>query len=223
MRSQTCLADLTSYVSKTMNFNGPHMHALSTERSGTTTRPSYLVRIITITLLCQCLVACSLFVPASEDYGKRTWGTRLDDQMNEARGRKVIRDAHPELENAHFAVTSFNGVVLLTGQVASEDSKQAAGSAIENLRKVHTVHNELTISGPTTLVARGNDSFISTKVKSALIASKTVNGRRIKVITEDGVVYLMGLLTRDEAEAAVTKARSVYGVQKIVKAFEYIN
>ena len=180
-------------------------------------------RAMTTMVLCQSLIACSLFVPASEDYGKRTWGTRLDDQMNQTRGRKVIRDAHPELEKAHFSLTSFNGVVLLTGQVASEASKQAAGLAVENLRQVRTVHNKLEISGPTTLVARSNDSFISTKVKSALIASKAVNGQRIKVVTEDGVVYLMGLLTRDEAEAAVTRARSVYGVQKIVEAFEYIN
>ena len=180
-------------------------------------------RALTTIVLCQSLIACSLLVPTSEDYGKRTWGTRLDDQMNQTRGRKVIRDAHPELEKAHFSLTSFNGVVLLTGQVASEASKQAAGLALKNLRQVRTVHNELEISGPTTLVARSNDSFISTKVKSALIASKAVNGRRIKVVTEDGVVYLMGLLTRDEAEAAVTRAGSVYGVKKIVEAFEYIN
>lgn len=200
------------------------MPSLLTERNQIpVTGLSGLHRSIMVLMLCQSLVGCSLFVPASEDYGKRTWGTRMDDQMNEARGRKVIRDAHPELDGAHFNITSFNGVALLTGQVASEEAKQAAGTAVENLRKVHTVHNELAISGPTTLVARGNDSFIATKVKSALIASKDVNGRRVKVITEDGVVYLMGLLTRDEAEAAVTKARSVYGVQKIVKAFEYIN
>ena len=180
-------------------------------------------RAMTTIVLCQSLIACSLFVPTSEDYGKRTWGTRLDDQMNQARGRKVIRDAHPELEKAHFSLTSFNGVVLLTGQVASEASKQAAGLALKNLRQVRAVHNKLEISGPTTLVARSNDSFISTKVKSALIASKAVNGRRIKVVTEDGVLYLMGLLTRDEAEAAVTRAGSVYGVKKIVEAFEYIN
>ena len=113
--------------------------------------------------------------------------------------------------------------MLLTGQVPSEDTKTLADQKVAELRKVKTVHNELQVAGPTSMVARSNDTWLMTKVKTALLTSNRVSGNRIKVVTEDGIVYLLGLLTRDEADAAVDVARQVYGVQKIVKVFEYIN
>ena len=161
--------------------------------------------------------------PTSEDLGKRTLGTVWDDQMIESRGKANIRAAHEKLKKAHINITSFNGMVLLTGQVASEELKSAAAASINDLRKVRTVHNELEVAGPTALMARTNDSWLTTKVKTGLLSSSDTEGGRIKVVTENGVVYLMGLLTRSEAEAAVEKTRKVFGVQKIVKVFEYIN
>ena len=122
-----------------------------------------------------------------------------------------------------MGVTSFNGQVLLTGQVSSEEEKQAAGAAIKDLRKVRTVHNELEIAGPTSLVARTNDSWLTTKVKTALFTNEDTYAGRVKVVTENGVVYLMGLLSKAESEATVEKTRQVFGVQKIVKVFEYID
>ena len=169
------------------------------------------------------LSGCSVFTPVSEDYGKRSFGVYWDDQTTESRAKKVMRQAHPELEDAHLSVTSFNGTVLLTGQVPSEEARQAAGKAVEELRHVKSVHNELDIAGPTSMVARSNDVYLSTKVKTALITDDSIEGSRVKVVTEDGVVYLMGLLTRNEAETVVDRARQVFGVQKIVKAFEYID
>ena len=179
-----------------------------------------LVTLLATTLL---LHGCSTFMPATEDYGKRTLGTVWDDQMTETRAMKILRESSPELKNAHLGVTSFDGVVLLTGQVPSEDAKTLAGQKVSELRKVKTVHNELQVAGPTSMVARSNDTWLMTKVKTALLTSNRVSGNRIKVVTEDGIVYLLGLLTRDEADAAVDVARQVYGVQKIVKVFEYIN
>lgn len=169
------------------------------------------------------LQGCSALIPASENYGKRSFGTWWDDQMTESRARKIIRAAHPDLEEAHFDVTSFNGVVLITGQVPSEEARKIASDKAADLRHVKTVHNELKVAGPTSMIARSNDSWLATKVKTGLLADSAIEGNRIKVVTEDGVVYLMGLLTRDEAEFAVERARKVYGVQKIVKVFEYIN
>ena len=169
------------------------------------------------------LGGCAMFMPATEDYGKRTMGTVLDDQMTESRAGNILRAASPELKKSHFAVTSFNGIVLLTGQVPSEAAKQLAGEKVAAMRKVRLVHNELQIAGPTSLVARTNDSWLTAKVKTDMLASDKVSGNRIKVVTEDGVVYLMGLLTHHEAKEAVEVARQVYGVQKIVTAFEYID
>lgn len=143
--------------------------------------------------------------------------------MVESRASSNIKSVNEQLSKANIEVTSFNGVVLLTGQVPSEDAKRQAEEAIDGVRNVRKVHNELEVAGPTSIPSRLNDSYLSTKVKTALLTDGDAEGSRTKVVTENGVVYLMGLLTRDEADAAVQRAREVFGVQKIVKMFEYIN
>lgn len=169
------------------------------------------------------LQSCALTGPVSEDYGSRTFGTVWDDQMIESRGKSVIRAVSDDLKDAHLGVISFNGMVLLTGQVPSVNAKEAAATAIAGLRKVRTVHNELEVAGPTTMMARTNDAWLTTKVKTALLTGAATEAGRVKVVTENGVVYLMGFLSRTESEATVEKTRQVFGVQKIVKAFEYLN
>lgn len=177
---------------------------------------------ISVVLFLVALQGCTMLSP-SENYGKRTLGTRLDDNVIESRAKKNIKSAHPDLQNANFNVTAFNGVLLITGQVSSLETRELAAKAVQDLRKVKQVHNELVVSGPISFMARTNDSWLSTKVKTVMLFNKEIEGGRIKVVTEDGVVYLMGLLTRDEAETAVQRARQVFGVQKIVKVFEYLN
>lgn len=178
-------------------------------------------------VVCLGLAGCSSIMksgsPISEDYGKRSAGTLLDDQSIENRSYANIANAAPELKKAHIVVVSFNGVVLLAGQVASNELRDLAETTVKNIRKVRLVHNEITVSGPTSMVARSNDTWLTTKVKSRLIVSKDVSANRIKVVTENSVVYLLGLVTRDQADNAVRVARQTYGVQKIVKVFEYIN
>lgn len=169
------------------------------------------------------LVALQGCVSPSENLGKRTFGTKLDDNAIESRAKQNIKSAHPDLKRANFNVTAFNGVLLLTGQVSSPETRELAAKAVQDLRKVKQVHNELVVSGPISFMARTNDSWLSTKVKTAMLLDDEIEGGRIKVITEDGVVYLMGLLTRDESETAVQRTKKVFGVQKIVKVFEYLN
>lgn len=149
--------------------------------------------------------------------------TTLDDQQNESLATRLIRNAHPDLEAAKVNVTSYNGVVLITGQVSSAELIPLATAAVEPLRNVRRVHNELVVAGQTTLIAKTNDSWITTKVKSALLTDETAQATNIKVVTEAGVVYLMGRVTRAEADAAVGVARDIQGVQKIVTVFDYIN
>ncbi|MBT3624047.1 MAG: BON domain-containing protein [Gammaproteobacteria bacterium] len=147
----------------------------------------------------------------------------FDDSRNESLAKKRIKNVNPGLADANINVTSFDGIVLLTGQVSSADLIPIASAQVEPLRNVRKVHNELTVAGKTTLLSRTNDSWLTTKVKSALSAAESSDATRIKVVTENSVVYLMGLLTRAEADAAVDIARDIQGVQKIVKVFEYIN
>jgi osmotically-inducible protein OsmY len=159
----------------------------------------------------------------SENYSKRSTGTLLDDQSIENRSYANIANAAPELRKAHIVVVSFNNVVLLLGQVPSSELRDLAATTVKNIRKVRAVHNEITVSGPTSMMTRSSDFWLTTKVKSKMIGSKKVAANRIKVVTENSVVYLLGLITRDEADAAVEIARQTYGAQKIVKVFEYIN
>ena len=150
-------------------------------------------------------------------------GEAFDDSRNESLARKRIQDASPELAEANISVTSFAGILLLTGQVSSADLIPIASAQVEPLRNVRKVYNELTAAGKTSLLSRTNDRWLTTKVKSALSAAESSDTTRIKVVTENAVVYLMGLLTRAEADAAAYITRDIQGVQKVVKIFEYIN
>jgi osmotically-inducible protein OsmY len=108
------------------------------------------------------------------------------------------------------------------GQVPNEQVKQEAERVASQVRHVRKIHNELEIAGPTSTIVRSNDVYLTSRIKVQMLADKSIEGNRIKVITENGVVYLMGLVRRDEADRAVDITRSVTGVRKIVKVFEYI-
>jgi len=174
-------------------------------------------------IFCLITAGCSSLGPKSDDVGKRTFGTKLDDRRTQSLAKRNIKAAHPGFKKAHFNITSFNGTVLVTGQVASADMIEEASNVIEDMRNIKQIHNELEVSGPISWPARRNDDWLKTKLKSAMVTNSKTDTNRIKVVVENGVVYLMGLLTREEGEAAVAQARKTYGVQKIVKVFEYIN
>lgn len=167
-------------------------------------------------------VSCATIT--GSDPGARTPGVILDDEGIERAAARVIRDASEALRESQIRVTSFNGVVLLTGLVSDESLKQEAQQAVEQqVRKVRRIHNELEVGPPVTTVSRINDRWLGTKVKTSLVASEEVDGDRVMVVTRDGVVYLMGLVSRVEGDSAADVARSVVGVQKVVKAFEYLD
>ncbi|QIL88389.1 BON domain-containing protein [Microbulbifer harenosus] len=161
--------------------------------------------------------------PIQPDPGERTFGTYIDDQRLETITKVNIGKAHPDLKAANIDVVAFNGVVLLTGQVSSNELRDLAGRTAQQVHTVRQVYNEIQVRGSTSMLARTSDAWLTTKVKSVLMADKEVDSGRIKVVTENGVVYLMGLLTRQEAENAAEVARTVGGVQKVVKAVEYID
>lgn len=156
------------------------------------------------------------------DPSKRTPGVFIDDAVLEPIVRQEIRNSDDGFQGSHLVVVSYNGIVLLAGQVATEQLKSKAAEVAQSLQRVRKVHNELSVGGPISLVARTNDSWLTTKVKSRLLVSDEAYGTKTKVITENGVVYLMGLLTREQADNAVSVTSKVYGVQKIVKVFEYL-
>ena len=172
--------------------------------------------VITNVLLILTLAACA------SDPNRRTPGVLIDDMALEPIIKNEIFKSNSDFKGSHIVVVSLNGIVLLAGQVASEALLNQAGEVAGQMRRVRKVHNELTVGGPTSLVARTNDSWLTTKVKARLIASESTEGLKVKVLTENGVVYLMGSVSRAQADAAIAVASNVYGVQKIVKVFEYV-
>ena len=128
----------------------------------------------------------------------------------------------PALHNeCHIEVTVFNDVALLTGQTPSQDLKEQADNIAKTEPGINRVYNQLTIQGPTSSLTRTSDSWITTKIKSQMLATEDLKSGSIKVITENGVVYLMGLVTQQQADISVDIARQISGVQKVVKIFQY--
>ncbi|AWF82384.1 phospholipid-binding protein [Microbulbifer sp. A4B17] len=186
----------------------------------------YLLAALAATTLlagCSTLLEATHDGPIQQDPGERSFGTYIDDQRIETVTTVNINKAHPDLKTSNININSFNGVVLLTGQVPSQELRLLAGRTAEQVQNVRQVYNEIQVRGQVTLLASTSDTWLTTKVKSNLFANKEVDSGRIKVVTENGVVYLMGLLTPAEAERAAEVTRSVGGVQKVVKAVEYIN
>ena len=180
--------------------------------------------LITLTMAgCASVVGKTTNQSISTSPGLRSAGAVIEDEIIENKILVNLTQGTFEVRNAHVSVVSFNGNVLLAGQVPTEAAKQEAERIASTTRRVKRVHNELQIAGPTSLLIRSNDTYLTSRAKVSLLASQNANGIRIKLLTENGTVYLMGLLTRAEAQAAVDEIVTIAGVRKIVKVFEYID
>lgn len=181
-----------------------------------------LVFCFSILQSCSSILSLGTAEPIEENPGKRSMGSFIDDEIIEVKAIVNINKTNPDLERAHIIVTSYNGIVLLAGQVGSEPLRLQAAATVAKIPKVQRVYNELTISGATSGLARSNDGWITAKIKSKMLSTSTIPANRIKVVTENGIVYLLGLLTQDEGDRAAELARTTSGVQKVVRIFEYI-
>jgi osmotically-inducible protein OsmY len=159
-------------------------------------------------------------------HDRRTTGTVIDDQTIELKLADALTQQLP-LPGNHINVNTYNGAVLLTGQVVSVPARQQAEDlARRSDPPVREVYNELVISPPSSLSAQGNDALLTTKVKASLFQIHNLpdfDPSRVKIVTEDGVVYLLGLVRPVEADAAAEIASEVTGVRQVVTIFEYIN
>ncbi len=170
---------------------------------------------------CATAVVTGAATGASVAYDRRTTGTVIDDQGIEFKASYALFNNKEIYDQSHINVTSYNGVVLLTGETPSESLKQKVTAELKQIPKVRRIHNELAIAAPSALPSRSSDAWITSKVKAKMAADKQTKSYHIKVVTERGVVYLMGLVSRSEADAAVSVVKSSAGVQRVVKIFEY--
>ena len=160
---------------------------------------------------------------AVQEHGSRTMGSFIEDANIERKASNKLATASGALAASHLVVVSFNGNVLLAGQVSNQSLSTQAENIVRSVEHVRHVYNALEISGNSSALARTNDAWLTAKVKSRLLVDGNTPASRTKVVTEDGVVYLMGLLTHKEASEVVAQVQQVGGVQKIVKVIQYID
>jgi osmotically-inducible protein OsmY len=159
-----------------------------------------------------------------EDPTERTAGAVVEDQSIETKVLVNLKKLEPELKKANIDAISHNGVVLLVGQVGSESLKaRATQITSDSSSKIKRIHNELEVAGKTSLLSRSNDSWIATKVRTLMLANSSVPSGQIRVVTENGIVYLMGIVSQADGDLATDLARNVSGVTRVVKVFEYVD
>lgn len=156
-------------------------------------------------------------------YGQRTNDVQAIDATIENQVAKALVHADARLGDARIRAHSFNGAVLLVGQVPSEELHDKAGQVAEQLRGVETVHNELDVAARLPASQRLTDTWLTTNVISQLATNDHIDSSKLKVTTENASVYLMGIVSRQEAERIVAAVSGVAGVQRIVKVFEYLD
>lgn len=153
---------------------------------------------------------------------RRTAGAVVEDQEIELRALNRLREAFPE-KAVSVSTVSYNRQVLLVGQVPDEATRAKVADTVKAIPGVTRVFNETAVAGVTSYTSAANDAAITTKVKARLAKGDAVQSNHVKVVTEAAVVYLMGLVKKDEGEAAGKIAASTAGVTRVVKLFEYID
>ena len=158
-------------------------------------------------------------VMVAED--RRTSGTILEDQTVEIKAKNRISEKYGEQVN--ISVTSFNRYVLLTGQAPTDEIKQDVSLLVLEVPNVRNVQNEIIVGGISSTTSHASDALLTSRVKGRLSQNKEVGISHVKVVSENGTVFLMGLVTRAEAEAASQTAATTSGAQRVVKVFEYLD
>ena len=177
--------------------------------------------LLAATLLQGCMplamVGAGAAVVSLED--RRTTGSQVEDRGIELRTRNRIDDRYGD--RVHVNVTSYNRYVLLTGEVHEEPARAEIEKIARGVPNVLGVSNDLQVAGKSSMGSRSNDTYLTSKVKARFLDSGRINAIQVKVVTEAGVVYLLGVVTEKESEDAVEIARTTGGVRKVVKMFEY--
>lgn len=190
-----------------------------------TTRP--LLAVLSVLALAGALQACAPAVIGGAVVGglvysdRRTSGAQLEDEGIELRGAARVRNAVGE--RGHINITSYNRQVLVTGEVPTQADKTTVEQVMSRVENVRGVINELGVMDNTTLTQRSADALITTKVKAAFVDAKDLQANAFKVVTERGTVYLMGRVTRTEADRATEIARTVQDVKRVIRSLEIIS
>lgn len=190
-------------------------------------RPSRYIAVVIVALLPLLQSCAPMLIGAGVGAGvmmaedRRTNATVLEDQTIEIKIKNRINEKYDD--QAHVNITSFNRFVMLTGEAPTEEIRQDLTIVALEVPNVRNVQNEMIVAGNSSLASRSSDALTTSRVKGRLTQTKEVSANHVKVVTENSTTFLMGLVTRAEAEAAAQTAATTSGVQRVVKVFEYID
>lgn len=189
---------------------------------------SRIVTLASLLAATQLLSACAPLLIGGAAVGgalmytdRRTSGAQVEDEAIEAKSYNRIRQAIGD--RGHVNVTSYNRLALLTGEVPSESDRAAVVNAVTGVENLRSVTNEIAVMPNSSLTSRSSDAIVTSKVKATLFDAKDVQGNAFKVVTERGTVYLMGVVTERELNRATELARSISGVDKVVRVAEVMS
>ena len=183
---------------------------------------SAILVIFSILQGCAAVAVVAVTTGASMATDRRSIGNQIDDQTIEVEAYNGIVKNKSLNDNTNLHVISVNGSVLVIGQAPTTHLRDQALAVINKINGVVRIHNQIRIGHITSITTQTNDVWLTSKVKSALFSSDKVNGNKIKVITENAEVFLMGLVTKEEADMAINITRNISGVNRVYKAFEYL-
>ncbi|MCP3674376.1 MAG: divisome-associated lipoprotein YraP [Gammaproteobacteria bacterium] len=183
-----------------------------------------LLLIISIPFLTGCVAAVATGAIVGSDMAsdRRTTGIYIEDGSIELKTSTAIAEDSQLKASTSISVVSYNRVVLLVGQAPNESLRSHAADVVRETENIRRVHNEIRIAAPNSFLSGSSDSWITTKAKSLMLAEKDFASTNIKVITENGEIFLMGLVTKAEADKAIAIVRKIDGVERVVQIFEYI-
>jgi osmotically-inducible protein OsmY len=184
--------------------------------------------LVTLVWLVTVLSGCGPVIVAGVTHGStkltedgRTFGSIVDDSSIVIKIDRLIKENEAISAHSHINITSINGIVLLTGEVPNLEARDKILDIARSVNGVRRTVNEMRVGPVSTLAARSNDSWLTSKVKTSLIYDKRIDSTRIKVVTENSTVYLLGIITNTEAEYVTETVRSVSGIKRVVILFEY--
>ncbi len=181
-----------------------------------------IIMLLAVSLLSGCVAAVVGGAGGAALVGadRRTVGTVTEDQGIEIKANSRISDKFPD---AHINITSYNRMLLLTGETANNAARTEIEKVARAIENVRGVYNEIAVVGNSSLSSRTNDAYLTGKVKARFVDGQKFNAVHVKVVTESNTVYLLGMVNRKEADDATEIARTTSGVQKVVRLFEFLD
>jgi len=181
-----------------------------------------ILALVTCMLVSSCMMGGIAVSGAQAVYDRHNIQKKFDDNFTSMQAYRAIYLKTDKYKNTNISVATYNDSVIITGQTPEIAQKNEITQLIKNLANDRKVYNFAEIASPSSFLTRASDTWITSKIKAKLIATNNIDPTKIKVVTENGTVFLMGIIPREDADTAVDIAQNTSGVQSVVKIFSYL-